>query len=282
MKKQTKFQTPAKFLKTQNKTYNTYLLKLEEPYFDYEKLRRKMLTTKDDIDTQINWVQKMLNSFTELEMNKQNLKNDIAFYLTAYTFSFFLFFLVCHTFLKLPFNMEFYLISFLGVNAYTIMNQHPYLKYYFKAKIHRLKKEKLISYSDKLEKLFLEKYFKSNLEKSSKENAWEKLENKNEAIELENKILGNDLVIVRNAAIWQIQFFRENADYLKKTLSQKDYYCLAKDIVTIRKLLYELANSKGEEKTKFVLLIDETLDEIYNLYETIEKDDVLIRRSKRL
>ena len=176
--------------------------------------------------------------------------------------------------------MGIYLIAYLTTYLVTIFNQHPYLKYYFKAKFHGLTKEKLETYDEELEKLFLENYTRSN-EKNSPINAWELLENKNEAFKLENKILGNDLVMSRNAAIWQITAFQENANYLKKALSLPDFSKLAKDIITLRKLLQNLSLADEKEKIKIALLIDETLDEIYNLYDECEKNGIFTRRKEK-
>lgn len=278
-----KFRKPQKFFKAQEKIYNTSLLNLKDNYFDYDKIKDKMLLAKENVSNQINLVRKMINSFFELNKNKSALKVNIFFYSCAFALNISIIFLICNVFLKLPINIGIYTICYLILNIATILKQQPYLKYYLKAKFHGLSQEDLMAYENKLEKLFLEKYTIGEIKNKNFENAFEILEDKNNAIQNENKIFGNDLITIRNTAIWQIEAFKENSAYLKKALSFENYYLLSKSIVTIRKLLYNFSLAEKEEKIKLSLLIDETLDEIYNLYEKCEQSDNYSRRKvKRL
>ena len=206
------------------------------------------------------------------------LKKDCLFYNGAYLFSFFLIFLIFNVFWKLAIPLGFYLIGYLICNTIEINRFHPYLKTYLYAKIHGLGQDELITYQKLYETLFLERYCQGDRDNELSLNALEIVTQKESQLAKENQELDANLLIVRNAAIWQIQAFKDNQEYLQKALNQKNYYDLMKDIMNIRKLLQDLSLAQGQEKEKLALLIDETLDEIYNLYDNCEKESSLVRK----
>ena len=264
-----KYIPKKKFLINQYLTFHALGLKLKDNYPNIAEIKTVFQESEKDLQAQEQTVHNYIKMFNLYFTNRSQVDTTILFFLVLHVIV--SFGIAC--FIN-PLIAPFYLGGALILSGGVTLIMYPFLVDILKILGEGENYQSLIDYYNKLKAMKVDKYDKGEPEKEVK------IAQVEADIKTEEQYLTPDLVTSRNAAVWQVNAFRENMVYWRQIFTPKDYESMRAEIKVITDLLSSLRHAEGKNKLLVAQAIDEHLNVLNELYAVSNRDKTLSRTRK--
>lgn len=265
-----KYIPKKKFLAQQYMAIHSMSLKLNDDYPDIEQIKLDLQANEDALKAEEQKVSEFIKDFNTYFKHQNLVNNTIKFFLILHG----LVTVGLFTWLN-PITAFVYLgISTLITSGITLA-MYPFLYNVLKMTFQGETCQSLIDYRTKLNVMKTEKYDKLKKGKN-------KISTTAEYIKREEQFLTPDLVESRNAAVWQVNAFRENAVYWRQIFTKTDYQNIRSEIKIISELLRTLRIASDDRKPIIAASIDEHLKLLSEFYEISNCHEETSTRTRKI